>query len=118
MADAVATILFGAPFPWSQMIIAQARLMGQSGGKSTILSTGASVSPSAAALAHGAMTHAFEQDNITFPDSGRAPGCGAGNIGAGGSRSGPGLQRTRVANGDCCRRRGNDSDAGVGDEAL
>jgi 2-methylcitrate dehydratase PrpD len=74
MADAVATILFGAPFPWSQMIIAQARLQGQSGGKSAILSTGASVSASAAALAHGAMTHAFEQDNITFPDSGAHPG--------------------------------------------
>jgi 2-methylcitrate dehydratase PrpD len=73
MADTVATILFGAPFPWSQMIIAQAQLLGR-GGKSAILSTGTNVSAPAAALAHGAMTHAFEQDNITFPDSGAHPG--------------------------------------------
>lgn len=73
IADTVATILFGAPFPWSQMIIAQARLRGH-GGKSAILSTGVNVSAPAAALAHGAMTHAFEQDNITFPDSGAHPG--------------------------------------------
>jgi 2-methylcitrate dehydratase PrpD len=73
MADTVATILFGASFPWSQMIIAQARMLGR-GGKSAIIGTGTSVSAPAAALAHGAMTHAFEQDNITFPDSGAHPG--------------------------------------------
>ena len=70
--DTVGVILFGAQFPWSQMIIAQARRM--SAGKCAILSTGASVSAPAAALAHGAMTHAFEQDNLTFPDSGVHPG--------------------------------------------
>lgn len=72
-ADTVAAILFGAPFPWSRMIIEQARLLGN-GGKSAVLSTGANVSAPAAALAHGAMCHAFEQDNITFPDSGAHPG--------------------------------------------
>jgi 2-methylcitrate dehydratase PrpD len=72
-ADTVATILFGAPFPWSQMIIEQARLLG-TGGNSAILSKNANVSAPAAALAHGAMCHAFEQDNITFPDSGAHPG--------------------------------------------
>jgi 2-methylcitrate dehydratase PrpD len=73
IADTVATILFGAQFPWSQMIIAQARRMG-SGGKCAILGTGANVCALAAALAHGAMTHAFEQDNLTSPDSGAHPG--------------------------------------------
>ncbi len=72
IADTVGVILFGAQFPWSQMIIAQARRMGA--GKCAILSTGASVPAPAAALAHGAMTHAFEQDNLTFPDSGAHPG--------------------------------------------
>jgi 2-methylcitrate dehydratase PrpD len=73
MADTVATILFGAQFPWSQMIIAQARRMGV-GGKCAILGTAAKVCAPAAALAHGAMTHAFEQDNLTSPDSGAHPG--------------------------------------------
>ena len=73
IADTVAVILFGAQFPWSKMIIAQAQRMGK-GGKCSILSTGSRVCAPAAALAHGAMTHAFEQDNLTLPDSGAHPG--------------------------------------------
>jgi len=73
IADTVGTILFGAQFPWSKMIIAQAQRMG-TGGKCAILGTGTRVCAPAAALAHGAMTHAFEQDNLTFPDSGAHPG--------------------------------------------
>ncbi len=65
IADTVATILFGAQFPWSKMIIAQAQRMGK-GGKCSILGTGSRVCAPAAALAHGAMTHAFEQDNLTI----------------------------------------------------
>jgi 2-methylcitrate dehydratase PrpD len=73
IADTVGTILFGSQFPWSKMIIAQARRMG-TGGTCAILGTGAKVCAPAAALAHGAMTHAFELDNLTFPDSGAHPG--------------------------------------------
>ena len=73
IADTVGTILFGSQFPWSKMIIAQARRMG-TGGTCAILGTGARVCAPAAALAHGAMAHAFEQDNLTFPDSGAHPG--------------------------------------------
>ncbi len=73
ITDTVAVILFGGQFPWSKMIIAQAQRMG-SGGKSAILGTGSLVTAPAAALAHGALTHAFEQDNLTLPDSGAHPG--------------------------------------------
>jgi 2-methylcitrate dehydratase PrpD len=73
IADTVAVILFGAQFPWSKMIIAQAQRMGK-GGKCTILGTGSRVCAPAAALAHGAMSHAFEQDNLTLPDCGAHPG--------------------------------------------
>jgi 2-methylcitrate dehydratase PrpD len=73
IADTVGTILFGSQFPWSKMIIAQARRIGTV-GNCAILGTGARVCAPAAALAHGAMTHAFEQDNLTFPDSGVHPG--------------------------------------------
>lgn len=73
MADTVATILFGAQFPWSKMIIAQAQRTG-AGGKCVILGTGSRLCAPSAARAHGAMTHAFEQDNLTAPDSGAHPG--------------------------------------------
>jgi 2-methylcitrate dehydratase PrpD len=72
IADTIAVILFGGQFPWSKMIIAQALRMGA--GKCAILGTGSKVIAPAAALAHGAMTHAFEQDNLTLPDSGAHPG--------------------------------------------
>ncbi|HWZ48372.1 MAG TPA: MmgE/PrpD family protein [Herbaspirillum sp.] len=74
MTDAAATIIYGAELPWSKMIIAYARANG-SGGKSQILGSGTKpVHPPAAALAQGAMTHAFELDNLTKPDSGAHPG--------------------------------------------
>ncbi len=73
IADTVAVILFGAQFPWSKMIVAQAQRMSKN-GKCTILGTGSRVCAPAAALAHGAMAHAFEQDNLTSPDSGAHPG--------------------------------------------
>jgi hypothetical protein len=74
MADTVAAIIFGGELPWSQMIIAYARANSPA-GKSYILGTGgAPVHPGAAALSNGAMTHAFELDNLTKPDSGVHPG--------------------------------------------
>lgn len=73
ITDTVAVILFGGQLPWSQMIIAHARRY-SSGGKSAILGTGATVHAPSAALAHGAMAHAFEMDNLTDPDSGSHPG--------------------------------------------
>jgi 2-methylcitrate dehydratase PrpD len=74
MCDTVATILFGGDLPWSKMIIAYAQRTG-GGGQSRILGAGGvAVHAPAAALAHGAMTHAFELDNLTNPDSGAHPG--------------------------------------------
>ena len=73
IADTVSTILFGAQFPWSRMIVAQARRTG-AGGRSALFGTGERVHATSAALAHGALTHAFEQDNLTAPDSGAHPG--------------------------------------------
>ena len=73
MCDTVATILYGGELPWSKMIVAYAK-RSSAPGKSRILGAGASVQPAAAALAHGAFTHAFELDNLTKPDSGVHPG--------------------------------------------
>jgi 2-methylcitrate dehydratase PrpD len=74
ITDTVAVIIYGGQLPWSKMVIAHARRTGP-GGKSHILGTGAdAVHPPSAALAHGAMAHAFELDNLTNPDSGSHPG--------------------------------------------
>ncbi len=74
ITDAVATIVYGAELPWSKMIIAYAQQNG-AGGQSRILGAGdAMVHAPSAALAMGAMTHAFELDSLTKPDSGSHPG--------------------------------------------
>jgi 2-methylcitrate dehydratase PrpD len=74
MTDSVAAIIYGAELPWSKMIIAYAR-QNSAAGKSYILGTGgAPVHAGAAALSNGAMTHAFELDSLTKPDSGSHPG--------------------------------------------
>jgi 2-methylcitrate dehydratase PrpD len=72
--DTVAVILYGGQLPWSQMVIAHAKRTGP-GGKSAILGGGGvNVQAPSAALAHGTMTHAFELDNLTDPNSGSHPG--------------------------------------------
>src|SRR5438067_728475 len=74
ITDSVAAILYGGKLPWSRIVIAHAQRTGP-GGKSHILGTGgAAVQAPSAALAHGAMAHAFELDNLTDPDSGSHPG--------------------------------------------
>jgi 2-methylcitrate dehydratase PrpD len=73
--DAVATISFGAELPWSKMIIAYTQRYGSGGeAKSAILGTGGlKVNAPAAALANGALGHAFELDATTEPNSGTHP---------------------------------------------
>lgn len=74
ITDTVAAILYGEKLPWSRMVIAHAQRTGP-GGKSHILGAGGPpVQAPSAALAHGAMAHAFELDNLTDPDSGSHPG--------------------------------------------
>jgi 2-methylcitrate dehydratase PrpD len=75
IVDAVATISFGAELPWSKMIIAYAQRYGSGGeARSAILGTGGiKVNAPAAALANGALGHAFELDATTEPNSGTHP---------------------------------------------
>ena len=77
IADTVATIAFGAGLPWSRMIAAYADKNGAGGNnaKSRILAPGGTAAPAPlAALANGALAHAFEQDNLTWPSTGVHPG--------------------------------------------
>jgi 2-methylcitrate dehydratase PrpD len=77
IADTIATIISGYDLPWSRIIAAYAARMGK-GGKSRILGPGgAAVSAPLAALANGALAHAFELDNLTWPSTGVHPGATA-----------------------------------------
>ena len=74
IADTIATVIFGHDLPWSRIIIGYVESMGTR-GKSRILGPGLpAVKAPLAALANGAMAHAFELDNLTWPNSGVHPG--------------------------------------------
>jgi 2-methylcitrate dehydratase PrpD len=74
ITDTIATIVFGRSLPWSAMIVAYARRVGD-GGRSHILGDGERpvVAPYAA-LANGALAHAFELDGAVRPSAGAHPG--------------------------------------------
>jgi 2-methylcitrate dehydratase PrpD len=74
IADTVAAIVYGGELPWSKMIIAYAQRTSGAGRSSILGAGGPPVQAGAAALANGAMTHAFELDSLTKPDSGSHPG--------------------------------------------
>src|SRR5882672_11687968 len=74
IADTVATVIFGYDLPWSRIVVGYAERNG-AGGRSRILGPGgAAVHAPAAALANGALAHAFEMDNLTWPSTGVHPG--------------------------------------------
>jgi 2-methylcitrate dehydratase PrpD len=74
IADTVAAIICGAGLPWSRIVIAYVERTGP-GGKCRILGAGRpSVTAPAAALANGALAHAFELDSLTRPGAGVHPG--------------------------------------------
>jgi len=74
ITDTIAAIIFGHDLPWSRIVVAFAEKNGP-GGKSRILGPGgAAVHAPSAALANGALAHAFEMDNLTWPSTGVHPG--------------------------------------------
>ncbi|HEV2300628.1 MAG TPA: MmgE/PrpD family protein [Stellaceae bacterium] len=73
IADTVAAAICGAALPWSEIVIRYAERRGP-GGSSAILGRGTAVQAWAAALANGALAHAFELDSLTRPGAGAHPG--------------------------------------------
>jgi 2-methylcitrate dehydratase PrpD len=74
IADTIAAIAFGADLPWSRMVVNYAARRG-GGGKSRVLAPGgARLQAPMAAFANGALAHAFEMDNLTWPNTGVHPG--------------------------------------------
>src|SRR3984957_19007768 len=73
IADTVAACICGAEMPWSRIVIDYAERTGP-GGASKTLGRGSSVQAPSAALANGALAHAFELDSLTRPGAGAHPG--------------------------------------------
>ena len=74
VTDTVAVIAQGSGLPWSQIVVRYAQRVG-AGGRSRIIGVGEpTVQAFAAALANGALAHAFESDNLTMPGAGVHPG--------------------------------------------
>src|SRR5438128_7452140 len=71
--DTVAACICGSALPWSRIVIDYAKRTGP-GGRSHILGDGGAVQAPAAALANGALAHAFELDALTRPGAGAHPG--------------------------------------------
>src|SRR4051812_7331214 len=71
--DTVAAAIQGSALPWSRIVIDYAERTGP-GGNSRILGCGSPVQAPAAALANGALAHAFELDSLTRPGAGAHPG--------------------------------------------
>jgi 2-methylcitrate dehydratase PrpD len=71
--DTIAACICGSALPWSRIIIDYAERTGP-GGASRILGRGSAVQAPAAALANGALAHAFELDSLTRPGAGAHPG--------------------------------------------
>jgi 2-methylcitrate dehydratase PrpD len=73
ICDCVGAMIFGYSLPWSKMVVDYAMAYGR-GGKSRILGPGGElVHPPMAALANGALAHAFELDGSTKPSVGVHP---------------------------------------------
>src|SRR5438270_7866829 len=71
--DTIAACICGSALPWSRIVIDYAERTGP-GGASRILGRGTAVQAPAAALANGALAHAFELDSLTRPGAGAHPG--------------------------------------------
>jgi 2-methylcitrate dehydratase PrpD len=72
--DAVAVMTYGSALPWSRIIVAYAERSGPGGNSRILGSAGPTVQAPAAALANGALAHAFEMDTLTKPGTGCHPG--------------------------------------------
>ena len=71
--DTVAACICGSALPWSRIVIDYAERTGP-GGTSRILGKASAVQAPAAALANGALAHAYELDSLTRPGAGAHPG--------------------------------------------
>src|SRR4051812_12563250 len=78
LIDAVGCVVFGGQFPWSQMVLAEAAASGAGGPCRVPGVADKTFDVPQAALALGALAHAFEFDNLRKPGTGVHPGATVG----------------------------------------
>ena len=71
--DTVGACTYGSTLPWSKIVISYAEQYGK-GGQSAVLGTNLKLHAPMAALANGALAHAFEMDCLVQPSAGVHPG--------------------------------------------
>ena len=71
--DTVGACTYGSTLPWSKIVIGYAEQYGK-GGQSAVLGTNLKLHAPMAALANGALAHAFEMDCLVQPSAGVHPG--------------------------------------------
>jgi 2-methylcitrate dehydratase PrpD len=74
ITDTVAVIVLGNRLPWSRIVVRYVQRTGAGGSSRILGADGPGVQAPAAALANGALAHAFESDNLTRPGAGVHPG--------------------------------------------
>ena len=74
IVDTVGVATYGSQFPWSQAIAKYATAVGSGGSSRVFGMANTRLNASAAALANGSFTHAFEQDSLRKPGAGVHPG--------------------------------------------
>jgi len=74
LIDTVACVIFGQQFPWSKMVLAEAAASGAGGPCRVPGVANETFHVPQAALALGALSHAFEFDNLRKPGTGVHPG--------------------------------------------
>ncbi|MBI4083082.1 MAG: MmgE/PrpD family protein [Candidatus Lambdaproteobacteria bacterium] len=72
--DTVGLSVFGAELPWSRIVVDYVRRYGGPGASTVLGADGLRTSPPFAALANGALVHAFEMDSLRKPSTGVHPG--------------------------------------------
>src|SRR5262249_36686022 len=74
ITDTIAAAIFGSSLSWSRIIVKFAEKNGARGSSRILVPGGVRVHAPAAALANGALAHAFGVDNLTWPSTGVHPG--------------------------------------------
>jgi len=72
--DTIGAAVFGANLPWSRIILDYVHSNGAGGGCTVLGPDGMRATPPMAALANGALAHAFEMDSLRQPSAGVHPG--------------------------------------------
>lgn len=74
LIDTIAAAIHGSSLPWSRIIVDYVKYNGAGGGCTVLGPAGIRATPPMAALANGALAHAFEMDSLRQPSAGIHPG--------------------------------------------